>query len=202
MSAKSLTIQEKVMQKEKLLAKGREFLTSYGVRKTSVEDITKAANMAKGSFYHHFESKDAFFFELIVQLHSEWFQNAGKVFARPSDILLEERVREFIRIIFHSQEYLSIFKHHEEIEDLIYNMKGYSQEKLDALMEMEHASYEQLLKLCGIDTDRVKPGVIHNYLHAIYFGIANADLMEKDCIDDTFEALLNGLILYIFGGDR
>jgi AcrR family transcriptional regulator len=201
MSPKSLTTQEKMLQKEKLFAKGRELLIAYGVRKTSVEDIMKAANMAKGSFYQHFESKEAFFFELIVQFHHEWFQKAGEAFAQPSGLPLKERVREHIRFYFHSPEYLAIFKYHEEIEELIYRMQELSQEKVDALMELEHNAYEQLLQLCRIDTRRVKAGVIHNYLHAIYFGIANLDLIEKDFVDATFEALLNGLIIYIFGGD-
>lgn len=200
MSPKSLTEQEKNIQAEKLFAKGRELLASYGVRKTSVEDITKAANMAKGSFYQHFESKEAFFFEIIVRFHSDWFQKAEELFAQPGEAPLRERVREFIRLCFHSPEYLSLFKYHEELEELIQNMQKLSQEKVDAMMEMEHMAYERLLRLCHIDTQKVKAGVIHNYFHAIYFGVANAGLMEKDCMDETFEALLNGLITYIFGG--
>ena len=200
MSPKSLTAQEKALQRERLFMKGRELLAIYGIRKTSVQDITKAANMAKGSFYQHFESKEALFFEVIVRFHSEWFQRAEETFAQPGGLPLKERVREFIRSCFHSPEYLSIFKYHDELKEMIQGMQALSRDKVDALMEMEHAAYERLLKLCRIDTGKVKPGVIHNYLHAMYFGVANADLVERDCVDETFEALLDGLIAYIFGG--
>ena len=200
MSPKILTEQDKAMQREKLLAKGRELFAVHGVHKTSIEDITNAANMAKGSFYQHFKSKEALFFELIVRFHRELFENAGTALAQPGCMPLKERVREYIRLCFKSPEYLSIFKYHEEIDELIFSMQKDSQEEVDALMEMEHAAYEKLLQMYGIDTRQIKPGVIHNYLHAMYFGIANTSLMERDCMDDTFEALLNGLIVYVFGG--
>jgi AcrR family transcriptional regulator len=44
-----------------LLKKGREFFIKYGLKKTSVDDLVKAAGIAKGSFYKFFESKDALF---------------------------------------------------------------------------------------------------------------------------------------------
>ncbi len=198
MSPRILSVQEKNIQREKLLAKGRELLVAYGIRKTSVEDIIKAANMAKGTFYQYFKSKEFFFFEIIVQFHSEWFQKAAEAFAQSGGVPLKERVREHIRLNFYSPDYLCIFKYHDEIEDLILGMHELSREKAEALIEMEHNAYERFLKLWEIDGKRVKPGVIHNYLHTMYFCIANADLMEKDCIDETFKALLDGLISYIF----
>ncbi len=201
MSPKSLSEQEKIIQREKLLEKGRELLSAYGVRKTSVEDITRAASMAKGTFYQHFDSKEAFFFELIVQYHGEWFHQAELFFLAPGGEPLKERVLSFIRMCFKSPEYLSIFKYHEEIEELILGMQAVSKEKVDDLMQMEHHTYARLLNLFHIDTRSVKPGVIHNYLHAMYFGIANNGLMEIDCMDEMFEVMLNGLIVYIFGGD-
>ena len=67
-------------------------------------------------------------------------------------------------------------------------------------MELEHHAYERLLTLFHFDTQKVKPGVLHNYLHVVYLGIANESMMESDCLTETFEALLDGLINYIFGG--
>jgi AcrR family transcriptional regulator len=199
MSPKSLSLQERNKQKERLFAKGRELLTKYGVHKTSVEDITKAAGMAKGSFYQYFDSKESFFFEIVVQFHNEWFYNAGQTFAKAGELPLKELVRDYLRQFYRSQEYLFFFQYHEEIEELF--QVGLGQRKVDELQKLENEAYERLLLQFHIDTQRVKPGVVHNYLHTIYFGIANEYLMDKDCVEDTFEVLLNGLITYIFGGD-
>jgi len=40
-----------------LLAAGREVFASQGVDATTIQDITEAADVAKGSFYNHFDSK-------------------------------------------------------------------------------------------------------------------------------------------------
>jgi TetR/AcrR family transcriptional repressor of nem operon len=44
--------------REQLVAAGTEMLRVKGFNGCSVEDITRAANVPKGSFYNHFESKD------------------------------------------------------------------------------------------------------------------------------------------------
>jgi AcrR family transcriptional regulator len=50
--------------KLRLLAEGTALLDSTGFRELNVEEVSKAAGMAKGTFYIHFESKDEFLVEL------------------------------------------------------------------------------------------------------------------------------------------
>jgi len=200
MSPKKLTDQEMNFQKQKLLERGKDMLFSYGVKKTSVDDITKAAGMAKGTFYKYFESKEEFILELLRQLHITWFHQAELYFSEHSFEPLKERVRSFIRKCFYSQDFLSFFKYHDEFEEILQSIQASLNPGFKELIDMEYTAYERLLNMFHFDIQRVKPGVIHNYLHAMYFGIANVKIMENDCLDETFEALLNGLIEYIFGG--
>lgn len=200
MSPKNLSNQDKDIQKEKLLLKGKELLILYGIRKTSIEDIMKAVNMAKGSFYMYYESKEDFFFELIMKLHKDWFFQAEETFSKFEGAKLKDCVREFIKQRFISPEFTAFFRYHDEIEVLIEKIKNISPQKVYDLFHMEKAAYERLLKLCKIDTIKVKPSVIRNCLHAVYFGISSPYVMGAEYFNETFEALLNGLILYIFGG--
>jgi AcrR family transcriptional regulator len=50
--------------KLRLLAEGAALLDSTGFRELNVEDVSKSAGMAKGTFYIHFQSKDEFLIEL------------------------------------------------------------------------------------------------------------------------------------------
>lgn len=204
MSPKSLSAEEKTLQREKLLIKGGELLAAYGMRKTSVEDITNAARMAKGTFYQHFDSKEHFFFELLVQYHKDWFKRAEEFLSRPdrSDMPLSRRVRDLIKMIFQSTFFLPLFKYHDELEELIRNMQALSSSNVSDLAQMEIETYEKLLKLCGIDTQKVRAEVISIYIHTMYFGLANAGQTDRESADEAFEAMLNGLILYIFGDMR
>lgn len=200
MAPRKLTDSEMLHQKQRLLEKGKDLLLSYGVKKTSVEDITNAAGMAKGTFYNHFDSKEDYFLELLTQIHTTWFQQAELYFTMESPESLKDRLRNFIRKCFDSYEFLAFFKYHDEFREMLLDMQARSDPGIKDLMEMEHATYERLLKMFNFDTQKVKPGVVHNYLHAMYFGIVNVRLMEADSLEETFEALLNGLIGYIFGG--
>ena len=63
---------EKQAIRDKLLEKGREFFMTYGVRKTNVEDMTRAAGISKGAFYAFFSSKEELFLEVIEQFEAEY----------------------------------------------------------------------------------------------------------------------------------
>jgi TetR/AcrR family transcriptional repressor of nem operon len=53
--------------REKLLSAGLETLHKWGFNATGVQDITDAAKVPKGSFYNHFESKDALGVEVVAR---------------------------------------------------------------------------------------------------------------------------------------
>lgn len=50
---------------ERILEAGLEALYQHGFNATSVQDITQAAGVPKGSFYNHFESKEALGVEAV-----------------------------------------------------------------------------------------------------------------------------------------
>jgi TetR/AcrR family transcriptional repressor of nem operon len=53
--------------REQLLSAGLETLHRRGFNATSVQDITEAAGVPKGSFYNHFESKEALGAEAVIK---------------------------------------------------------------------------------------------------------------------------------------
>ena len=63
---------EKEGIRDSLLDKGRAFLTTYGVKKTNVEDLTGAAGISKGAFYLFFVSKEELFFEVLGRFEDEY----------------------------------------------------------------------------------------------------------------------------------
>ena len=49
-----------------------------GMRKTSVEQLTEAVGISKGSFYKFFDSKELLFFAVLEDIHTECFAAAQK----------------------------------------------------------------------------------------------------------------------------
>lgn len=63
----SIPMAQKTNVRERLLAAAFETLHKNGFNATGVQDITEAAMVPKGSFYNHFESKDALGVEVVEQ---------------------------------------------------------------------------------------------------------------------------------------
>ena len=57
--------------KGRLIAEAQECLSLYGIRKTTVDDLVKRANIAKGTFYLFFESKEMLFYEVLCAFHHQ-----------------------------------------------------------------------------------------------------------------------------------
>jgi TetR/AcrR family transcriptional repressor of nem operon len=57
--------------REQILSAGLDTLHRRGFNATSVQDITEAAGVPKGSFYNHFESKEALGAELVLKYAAE-----------------------------------------------------------------------------------------------------------------------------------
>lgn len=64
---KKFSDQERDWIRHKLLAEAKRQFELSGLRKTSVETLTKAAGIAQGSFYMFFGSKEELYYELLLQ---------------------------------------------------------------------------------------------------------------------------------------
>lgn len=79
--------------KEQIVDASMTLLHSKGFNATSVQDITEAAGVPKGSFYNHFTSKEA----LGVEVLQRYTEQAGQIGALLSDSSLPplERLRDY-----------------------------------------------------------------------------------------------------------
>jgi AcrR family transcriptional regulator len=63
----AFTQHERAHIRAALQSKGYELFAAYGIKKTSVEELAKAAGISKGAFYLFYDSKEELFFELLEQ---------------------------------------------------------------------------------------------------------------------------------------
>ncbi|WP_162240929.1 TetR/AcrR family transcriptional regulator [Bradyrhizobium tropiciagri] len=81
--------------REQLIEAGLQTLHRHGFNGTGVQDITDAAGVPKGSFYNHFESKEA----LALEALERYWQNGAARRGQLSDTSVDpvERLRRFFR---------------------------------------------------------------------------------------------------------
>lgn len=62
--------------REALLLEARNCAVTLGMRKTSVDQLTQAVGISKGSFYRFYESKELLFFSVLEDIHTELYKVA------------------------------------------------------------------------------------------------------------------------------
>lgn len=195
---RALTEEEKHAQRERLLEKGKALVFSHGMRKVSIDDIAGAAGLAKGTFYHHFESKEQYFYALMEKLHRDAFAKARHLISGNlvSGGDFRANVRAFLGQLFYWPEMAFFIQNEPEIE-MIFGATPDGE--LRSFKQMETSLFEEILRVGGIDTQKTKPGVVHNMIHAMFL-IKNSEYMAEKAMQETVDLMLDSLITYIFGG--
>ena len=74
-----------------LIREARRCGITIGMRKTSVEQLTEAVGISKGSFYKFFDSKELLFFAVLEDIHTECFAAAQKSLQENTALLPTDR---------------------------------------------------------------------------------------------------------------
>ncbi len=74
---------EKEVIRKRLLEHGYKLFSTYGLSKTNVEELARAAGISKGAFYKFYESKEALFMDIIEQAEVRLRRDLMSVVALP-----------------------------------------------------------------------------------------------------------------------
>jgi AcrR family transcriptional regulator len=69
---RSFSPRERDIIRARLLDAAGEFLATQGIRKTSVEELARAAGISKGAFYIFFSSKEQLFFRVVKRFEEQF----------------------------------------------------------------------------------------------------------------------------------
>jgi AcrR family transcriptional regulator len=86
--------EEKDAIQSALLNAGRHLFSRYGLRRTTVKELTQAAGIAQGSFYAFYSSKEDLFFEILESEEHELFSQS--IAELESEPLTRKRLKEIL----------------------------------------------------------------------------------------------------------
>lgn len=117
-AGKSHITRKKMEKKNAIIKSAFELFVEKGIAKTSIDDIVKGANMAKGTFYLYFKDKDALLDEMVYSL---CFEAVSKAF-----IALDEEHRSNSNmeigdsVCFFAETLLGMFMENKEMLPIIH----------------------------------------------------------------------------------
>jgi len=112
----------------------------YGIQKTTVEDIARAAKISKGSFYSFFNSKEELFFDILENIEREF---KGKFYEEvfPESKSRREGFKAFLNDFFDIMQNTSLFKKLNS-SDIEYLMRKLPENRLAGHIQHDYAVFE------------------------------------------------------------
>ena len=92
----AFSAEENAAIRETLLREARRCAVTLGMKKTSVDQLTKAVGIAKGSFYKFYESKEMLFFAVLENIHSELYGVADRALSENAGLPAAERAAKAV----------------------------------------------------------------------------------------------------------
>ena len=169
--------------REQLIEAGLQTLHLHGFNGSGVQDVTDAAGVPKGSFYNHFESKEA----LALQALDRFWQNGAGRRALLSDTSVEpvERLRRYFRVLSDA-----VVHHNFQRGCLIGNfsteLSAESKEIRDRLAEI-YAAWSRSIESCVREAEkadrvqaRLPAAVVATFLVNAWEGAVLRSKVEQD----------------------
>lgn len=93
---RGFTPQEREVILEKLMDAGRFCIEKFGIRKTTVEDLTRDAGISKGAFYKFFDSKEELLFQVLERFEAIYRLEIKHRMKSYNDLPHKEQVRRLL----------------------------------------------------------------------------------------------------------
>ncbi len=190
--ARGFTEREKEIIRNDLINTGRELFGTFGLKKTSIEDLTKAVGIAQGSFYTFFKSKEELYLEVIDregEAIKKKFLKEDKGIERLTRGSFKTFFKKALEVVNSNPIIKQVFLE-EEVDLLIRKippekMKEYNKRFLhDFLPLIKRWQHE------GAIINNYSPEVIVAVLQTMYHPI----LHKKDFDEEVFEEMIELLI--------
>jgi AcrR family transcriptional regulator len=143
---KAFSLEEKKMIREKLFEVGEKVFLEKGIKKATIQEITKGAGISLGSFYNFFESKEKMFLELLDIYNARIFVVQNEELNRQ---IKEEKIdmERLVNVTFDTYRkmpgYMMVFERNEEYD---YFINKISEEDRNSIL---HKDREVLGKRSG-----------------------------------------------------
>lgn len=188
--ANAFSAREKKIIEEKLFDSARECLKTYGVKKTTIDQIALMSGISKGSFYKFYPGKEVLFFKVMENYQKE-MMNDLKHKLRAADPVGPAQFTEIVFDLYTTlgrSFVMTIFKN-REIDILI--------RKLPEEMLKNHHSMDNVIMdeiLSGIHLkDNVNTESVSAALRAVTMSMLHIEEIGETQYEDGLKLLIRGL---------
>jgi AcrR family transcriptional regulator len=171
---KGFTPKEKDLIRRQLLEKGQEAFALYGLRKTNVEDLTRAAGISKGAFYTFFGSKEELFLEIIEQYEEQFRQEMLASLSQPG-LSPRESFKQVLQRSFATWRSAPLLQRFSQ-EDYQVLLRKLPEERVRAHFQSDDVYVAQMVDLLKARGARIEAGpeLVAGLMKALFYADLHA----------------------------
>jgi AcrR family transcriptional regulator len=190
---KTFTDNEREYIKKKLMEEAKNCIKLYGIRKTTVDELVKRANISKGTFYLFFKAKEILFYEVFCSFHDELQADLMRELEALEGSVSADRLTELLLGLYKRIERSFLYKLITS-GDLELLMRKLPPEIARTHAEKDDFSIEQLISMIpGINSDNIK--TLSAAMRAIFLSMLHKHEIGEEVFEDALRLIIRGVVM-------
>lgn len=193
---KTFTDKKREYIKKRLMEEAQDCLRLYGIRKTTVDELVKRANIPKGTFYLFYDSKELLFYDVLCSVHDELHADLRRRLEALDEPAAADQVTELVLGLYKKVEASFLYKFITG-GDLELLMRRLPPEVARAHAEKDDFSMEQLIAMApGIKGDSIKK--YSAAMRAIFLSMLHKHEIGEEVFEDALRLMIRGVVMQMF----
>ena len=186
---------ERVEIRQRLLNSGYELSTEVGIKKMTIAMIAKNSEVAVGTFYNFFASKEEYVVAMIRDTEVKYEKEMASHFSKEGTIALKKFLEVFRENFKPENNFLLRIK----LDDWVW-LKSHISDSAYLNTANDLKKYEFMFaKIRGIRKD-AEPGVVVNFIKSIYALYQNRDTLFEKSLQTNVDLIFDALYRYLKEG--
>jgi AcrR family transcriptional regulator len=180
--------------RSQMLDNGFTLIKRFGLKKTTIEDVTRASGVAKGTFYNFFKTKEEFVYQIVI--YKRWLVKVRytEMVAKNGNVVDRKLLREMLYFIINGDYSLVTYLNRDDMAMLAARWpKEY----------LQNAENDEKMLIWILERTPQKRSscdwrVFSNIFKIVALGLAERDKLHQDALDATIDQFVDRLVDYVF----
>lgn len=181
---------ERTVIRDTMLEVGAELMKSKGIKRVSVEEVAKSVNIAKGTFYSFYQSREELLWDMIQSEKQKVVDRISEIAAQNAD--LKTRAGKIIREIYIKEDSIVFCLSERDITSI---KRKLPPEALHLSEEHPIDINRAILNACSVDASSENVEILTGILDTLKFACTNQvyesaaarqtvlDILERAIVD-------------------
>ncbi|MCL1855932.1 MAG: TetR/AcrR family transcriptional regulator [Clostridia bacterium] len=190
---KIINDREKALIVEAIYQSTVDLIKRKGFNRVTVDDITREAGIAKGSFYQYYPTKEVCLYEAGKRAERELFVRMESLLAQP--VQNKKMLVRLFHEVYLAKDSLALYIHPKDIEILRRKLPA---EYAGQARQKPENYIERSMRLLNIDKSQINAGVLDRLVDSMAFIASGRD--DRAANEQAMELIIDAIAKYLAGG--